>query len=63
MGFEVGGIDHECIWWAIVCRQIAENLVENAHLGPATEAVVKGLMRPILARVHRANADRSSEQR
>ena len=47
MGFEVSGIDHECIWWATVYRQIAENLVENAHLGPTAATVVKSFVRTI----------------
>mgnify|MGYP001796957448 CR=1 FL=1 len=47
MSLQVRCINHQRIGRAIARRQVTENLVEYAQLGPTSEAVIERLVRPI----------------
>ena len=50
MCFEVRGVNHERIRWAVFSRQVTEYSVKNAHLAPAFETVIQGLVRAVFLR-------------
>lgn len=47
---EVGGIDHQALWRPRTTGEHGEDAVEHAETSPSHEAVVEGLVRPILGR-------------